>query len=121
LPLNEKEEKVARRFGTIGKPAEAGSMAALELEVSGNPEAARTLHQGSAGLLWDGAKGLLAAGIVVSLLPGRSPWKRRLGGTLTTAGALCLRFGLLVSGKQAVRDPQAVIRAQRKNRSRLSE
>ncbi|GFO59132.1 polysulfide reductase [Geomonas silvestris] len=116
--LNRREERVVRRFGTIGKIAEAGSMALFELEAAQNPEAARALDRGKAGVLWKGAKGFLAAGIALSLLPGDSVGKRRAAGTLTTIGALCLRFGLLEAGKEAVRDPQAVITPQLKGLAR---
>jgi hypothetical protein len=37
-----------------------------------------------------------------------------LSGTLTTVGAICLRFALLESGKHAAREPQALIESQRR-------
>lgn len=114
LPLNDREENVVRRFGTAGKLAEAASIIALEREVSSNPDAAKALEEGRAGVLWKGARAFVVAGIVVGLAPGRGLWKRRLSGMLTTAGAICLRYALLESGKQAAREPQAVIRGQKK-------
>jgi formate-dependent nitrite reductase membrane component NrfD len=105
LPLNEREETVVQRFGMIGKMAEAAGMVAMEHQVARNQPAARALRTGTAGVLWKGAKTLLSAGIIAGLLPWGGPWKRRVAGTLTTAGAICLRFALLESGRQAAREP----------------
>jgi formate-dependent nitrite reductase membrane component NrfD len=113
LPLNGREEKVVKRFGMVGKIGEAACMVAMEREAAVNPQAAKALHEGKGGALWQGAKAMLAAGIVLSLIPVKSPWKRRVGGAVTTAGAICLRFALLEAGKEAAREPQATIEAQR--------
>jgi formate-dependent nitrite reductase membrane component NrfD len=114
LPLNRGEEEVVQCFGIVGKVGEAACMVAMEREAAVNPEASKALEEGKAGLLWKSAKVMLAAGIVLNLIPVRSPWKRRLGGVLTTAGAICLRYALLESGKHSAREPQASIRPQRR-------
>ncbi|MBJ6723934.1 NrfD/PsrC family molybdoenzyme membrane anchor subunit [Geomesophilobacter sediminis] len=116
LPLNRCEEQVADRFGVIGKIAETASMEIMEREAGRNPVAAKAFEEGTSGLLWKSAKALVVAGTVLSLLPFKARWKRRLGGTLTTAGAICLRYALLEAGRQAARDPQAVIIEQRSRR-----
>lgn len=114
LPLSAAEQAVVQRFGTIGKAAEVVALVAVEREAGRNPEAARGHHEGKAGLLWQGAKVLLVAGIVLELVPGRSSWKRRLGGAVTTLGAICLRFAVLESGKKAASEPRAVTAVQRR-------
>lgn len=112
--LNRTEQKVVHRLGTVGRIAEAAGMAMVEREISANPEAARTLREGRGGFLWQSARGLLLAGVVLNLMPARSQVKRRRAAVLTTAGAVCLRYALMESGKQAAREPQAAIQAKRR-------
>jgi len=112
LPLTKKEEAVVKRFGMAGKLAEAAGIAALEFETSRFPEVSRPLKEGRSGMLWKGAKMCLAGGILLDVLPGKSPAKRRLGGALTTVGALMLRYALMEAGRSSAHDPQAVIRDQ---------
>lgn len=113
LPLNKHEEKVVQRFGLIGKVGEAACMIAMERSTRENEDAVSAVKQGRGGTLWTAAKVTLVAGVAVSLVPGRSPAKRMLGGALTTVGALCLRFALMETGKAAAREPQATVRPQR--------
>jgi formate-dependent nitrite reductase membrane component NrfD len=113
LPLKKREEEVVRRFGMIGKVAEAACMVAIEREGSLHPETAKGFKEGKGGRLWKGAEAMLAAGIVLAAIPIRSSFKRRLGAALTTAGAISLRFALLESGKQAAREPRSLIREQK--------
>jgi formate-dependent nitrite reductase membrane component NrfD len=110
--LNATERRIVKRFGTIGKVAEAGSMAALEVGAARNPSTATVFYSGASGVLWKAAKACLAAGIILNLLPGTSSSRRRVGGILTTIGAVCMRFALFEAGKKAARDPMAVIRQQ---------
>jgi formate-dependent nitrite reductase membrane component NrfD len=114
LDLNKREERVVRTFGLIGKIGELASMKVMEHERSIHPEAAKGMQEGKGGALWKSAEALVTAGIVLSLIPGSASWKRKLSGTCTTIGAVCLRFALLESGKQAARDPQALFTSQRK-------
>jgi formate-dependent nitrite reductase membrane component NrfD len=113
LDLNKREEKVVRRFGLVGKIGEIASMVAMERETSIHPEVARGMKEGKGGALWKSAEAFVGAGLVLNLIPGKAPWKRKLGGTLTTIGAVCLRFALLESGKQAARAPHALFESQR--------
>ncbi|QXE91963.1 hypothetical protein [Geomonas subterranea] len=64
-------------------------------------------------MLWTAAKAALVTGILVELLPVRSPLKRKVSGALTTIGAICLRFALLEAGKTAAREPRATFNVQR--------
>jgi formate-dependent nitrite reductase membrane component NrfD len=113
LPLNGREEEVVRRFGVIGKVSEAASMMVMERRSSIHPDAAKGLKEGKGGVLWKAAEVMVVAGIVLSAIPVKSPFKRRLSGALTTVGALCLRYALLESGKQAAREPRALFESQR--------
>lgn len=114
LDLNGRESKVVERFGLVGKIGEVASMVAMERETAIHPEASRGLREGKGGVLWKGAEAMVAAGIVVSLIPVSSGFKRRLSGALTTIGAVCLRFALLESGKEAARSPRALTQSQRR-------
>jgi formate-dependent nitrite reductase membrane component NrfD len=114
LELNRREEKVVKTFGIIGKIAEIASMVAMERGSSIHQEASKGLKEGKGGLLWKSAEAMVTAGIVLSLIPGKASWKRRLSGSCTTVGAVCLRFALLESGKQAAREPGALMESQRR-------
>lgn len=108
VDLNRREERVVRRFGLAGKIGEGACMLAMERESAGNAELAAGFREGKGGLFWQGAKAMIAAGIVLTAIPVPSKWKRRLSGMVTTAGAICLRFALLESGKRAARDPKVL-------------
>lgn len=114
MPLNGKEEKVVQRFGMVGKVGEAASMIAMERAKPANPEAAEAVKKGKGGVLWQTAKAALVAGILLDLVPVKSPAKRKISGALTTIGAICLRFALLETGNSAAREPQATIGPQRR-------
>ncbi|HJV35426.1 NrfD/PsrC family molybdoenzyme membrane anchor subunit [Geomonas sp.] len=112
LPLNKREDEVVRTFGLAGKIGEIACMAAMERQTSAEPEAGRGLKEGKGGLLWKSAEVMVTAGIVLSLIPVKLTWKRRLSGALTTVGAICLRYALLESGKHAAREPRVLIESQ---------
>ncbi len=111
--LSEKEQAVARRFGTLGKAAELAGIQAVEKAACQVPEVAEPLHRGKTGRMWQGAKGLTAASLLLSLLPLRRRWKKPLASVLGTAGALLLRFALFQAGKVSSQEPQATFRQQR--------
>lgn len=121
LPLNRHEEKVVQRFGMIGKIGEAAAMVAMERRTPANSEAVYGVGKGRGGLLWNAAKVALVAGAVLDLIPAKSPGRRKASGVLTTLGAICLRFALLETGKDAAREPQAVIGPQRRRMQGGSE
>ncbi|QWV95441.1 polysulfide reductase NrfD [Geomonas oryzisoli] len=113
MPLDKREEKVVQRFGMVGKAGEAACMVAMQRSEGTVPEVAAAARGGKGGVLWTAAKAALVTGILVELLPVRSPVKRKVSGALTTIGANCLRFALLESGKSAAREPQATFNLQR--------
>ncbi|WP_051293015.1 NrfD/PsrC family molybdoenzyme membrane anchor subunit [Citrifermentans bremense] len=114
LPLNLHEEKVVQRFGMVGKVGEAAAMVAMERRTPANKEAVYGFEKGRGGLLWNAAKVALVAGVVLDLIPAKSSTRRKASGLLTTLGAICLRYALLETGKDAAREPQAVIGPQRR-------
>jgi formate-dependent nitrite reductase membrane component NrfD len=118
LPLNQHEEEVVQRFGMVGKVGEAAAMMAMERRTPENREAVYGVEKGRGGLLWNAAKAALVAGVVLDLIPSKSPARRKASGVFTTLGAICLRYALLETGKDAAREPQAVIGPQRQRMQR---
>jgi formate-dependent nitrite reductase membrane component NrfD len=111
--LNRQEAAAVERFGTMGKVAELLAAIALERNASTVERVARPLKTGFSGLLWQTAKVLTVAGIVISIIPGKSRKKRILSGAIGTAASLCLRFGVFYAGRVSARDPRASFEQQR--------
>jgi formate-dependent nitrite reductase membrane component NrfD len=112
--LSTRETKVVERFGIAGKVVDLAAMAAMERETDRIEPVGRPLRDGLAGALWNTARTMTAASLVLSLLPGRSRAKKFAGGLLGTAGALALRFAVFHAGKASSRDPRATFRQQRR-------
>ena len=113
MELSDKESRIVRRFAVAGAVAELASGVAVEREAGTVERVARPLHEGTAGMLLKAAKGLTAAGLLLTLLPGRWRWKRFLAGCLGTAGAIAVKFGIFEAGKASARDPRATFHQQR--------
>jgi len=103
----------AHRFGIIAKVAELAMTFALQREVSIVPRVARPLRTGPSGVLWKSARALTALSLAASLLGGKRRSRRLLAGLLGTAGALALRFGVVLAGRFSARDPHASFQQQR--------
>jgi len=114
--LSSREEAVVHRFGVAGKAAELACTALVEREAGVVERVGKPLHEGVSGALWRASKGLTGASLVLSVVPGKSPWKRRVGALLGTAGAITLRFAVLHAGKASTRDPRATFEQQRAGR-----
>jgi formate-dependent nitrite reductase membrane component NrfD len=112
-PLSSREEKVVSRFGIAGKVVDLAAMTAVEREASKAEPVDRPFREGLSGALWQAAKGMTAASLALSLLPGKARIKKIAGGLLGTAGALALRFAVFHAGKASSRDPRATFRPQR--------
>lgn len=113
-PLSRRERVVARSYGLIGKTVALAGAALLELEVGQVPRVALPLHTGASGTLWQLARGLTGASLLLSLLPGHGSRGRRVAsGLLGTAGAMSLRWAIFQAGKSSARDPRATFRQQR--------
>jgi hypothetical protein len=115
LPVNlsPREEEIVERFGIAGKVVDLASMAVVEHEANRVEAVGRPLREGFPGALWNAARALTAASLVLSLLPGRSRVKRFAGGLLGTAGAVALRFAVFHAGKASAREPRATFHSQR--------
>ncbi len=111
--FNRQEDEAIERFGLIGKFTELASAIVLEREASQVARVGRPLKTGLSGFLWQTAKVLTAAGIILSLSPGSGRGKRIISGILGTAGSLFLRFGIFFAGKASARDPRASFEQQR--------
>ena len=116
MDLEDDEERVVHRFGLMGKVAELAAMAAVEREAGRVERVGRPLREGLSGALWRAARGLTAASLVLSLLPGRSRRKRLASGVLGSAGGIALRFAVFQAGKASARDPRATFQHQRQGR-----
>jgi formate-dependent nitrite reductase membrane component NrfD len=116
MDLTEREERVVRRFGVLGKLAEMGAMLAVERDARMVERVGRPLRDGVSGALWKAARGLTAASLTLSLLPGRSRGKRTASALLGAAGSLAVRFAVFHAGKASARDPRATFQQQRQGR-----
>lgn len=113
VALSPREEKIVERFGAVGKVVDLAAMAVVELEAKRVEPVGRPLEEGLPGALWQAARILTGASLVLSLVPGRGRAKRFAGGLLGTAGALALRFAVFHAGKASARDPRASFSRQR--------
>jgi formate-dependent nitrite reductase membrane component NrfD len=113
VALTPREEAIVERFGIAGKVIDLTAMAVVEREAERADPVGRPLREGLSGTLWKTAKAMTAAGLVLSLLPGRSRARRAASGLIGTVGALTLRFAVFHAGKASARDPKATFRPQR--------
>ncbi len=111
--LNRAETKAVERFGLMGKIIEILAAQMLEVEAGRVSRVGRPLKSGFSGFLWQSAKVLTVAGIVLSLTPGTSRGKRIASGLIGTAASVLLRFGIFHAGKASTRDPRASFELQR--------
>ncbi|MBV8863968.1 MAG: polysulfide reductase NrfD [Acidobacteriaceae bacterium] len=111
--FNRQETRAIERFGLVGKITEFASAFVLERDANQVPRVARPLKTGLSGFLWQTAKVLTVAGIVLSLTPGNGRGKRIASDLIGTAGSLFLRFGIFFAGKVSARDPRASFELQR--------
>ena len=111
--LNRAETNAVERFGLMGKIIELLASVVLERDAKRVTRVGKPLQTGLSGLLWQSAKVLTVAGIIVSLLPGKSRAKKITSGVIGTAASLCLRFGIFYAGKSSARDPRASFEQQR--------
>ncbi|MDQ2841861.1 MAG: polysulfide reductase NrfD [Acidobacteriota bacterium] len=112
--LNGAETKAVECFGLMGKVIELMSAMVLERDASEIERVGCPLKSGLSGFLWQGAKVLTAAGILLSLAPGKGRGKRIASGIIGTAASICLRYGIFYAGKSSARDPRTSFETQRK-------
>lgn len=113
MDLNEAEERAVTRLGVAAKAAELAAATAVEREASTVGRVGAPLHDGLSGALWKAAKAATAASLAISLMPGRTRWKRTAAGALATSGAVATRFAIWRAGVASARDPRATFEQQR--------
>ena len=113
MPLDRRERAIMTIFGTAGRLAELAATVAVDRAAREIPRVGKPLAEGATGALWNAARVLTGASLVLSLMPGRSRGKRIAAGIAGTAGALCLRFAIFHAGKRSAMDPRATFRQQR--------
>jgi formate-dependent nitrite reductase membrane component NrfD len=113
FPQGHMERRVVHAFQLGGTAAALGTACAVRWEASRSAEVVRPLKEGMSGALWKAFLGCTAAGLALSLAPGRARWKMVATSVLTSAGALAMRFAFFHAGKVSARNPQATFRAQR--------
>ncbi len=132
VPLPERDARIVRRFGVIGKLAALVAERFVEREVSRHDRVARPLHEGVTSGLWRASTVLTAVSLGLTLgdralahAAGRKPGGRharvrRLQGAARVVGGLCgalgsmaLRWAVFQGGKRSARDPRAVFEPQR--------
>lgn len=111
--LDEREHRVAERFGAVAKVVDLAATVAVEREAARVERVSRPLREGLSGALWKAAKMSTAASLVLSVLPGTSRGKRIASALLGTGGALALRFAVWHAGTVSARDPRATFHMQR--------
>jgi formate-dependent nitrite reductase membrane component NrfD len=112
--LNARESRAVERFALMGKLLELAAALVLETEARRVSRVGRPLQEGFSGFLWRAAKVTIVAGIVVSVLPGKSRAKSAVSGVLGSAASLFVRFGIFFAGKASARDPRASFEQQRR-------
>jgi formate-dependent nitrite reductase membrane component NrfD len=111
--MSPREAKSVERFGIIGKLLQLGAALALEAEACRIQRVGQPLREGFGGFLWQSAKVLTIASVIVSVMQGNSRRKRVAAGLLGSAASICLRFGIFYAGKASARDPRASFEQQR--------
>ncbi|HEX4166054.1 MAG TPA: NrfD/PsrC family molybdoenzyme membrane anchor subunit [Bryobacteraceae bacterium] len=111
--LNNAETKAVEIFGLMGKIIELLAAQSLETEASRVSRVGRPLKSGFSGFLWQTAKLLTVAGIILAVTPGKRHGKRIASGLIGSAASLCLRFGIFHAGKASARDPRSSFESQR--------
>lgn len=111
--LNPVEMRIVRAFTAIGAAAEVGCSQLMARDVSRVEQVGLPLKQGLSGALWKTAGALSAAGLAVTLLPGRGHRKRVVAGTLAALGSFVLRFAVHYAGEASANDPKATFHLQR--------
>jgi len=113
VPLSEREERVTTVFAIAGGVIELAGIHAVEQETNVVPQVGRPLRHGVPGTLWQAAKVLSAASLVLSLIPDKRRNTRRISGICGTLSSLCVRFAIFYGGKQSAADPRASFHQQR--------
>jgi formate-dependent nitrite reductase membrane component NrfD len=113
-PIGRRGRAAARGFAVLGGTLSLALAHAFEREVARSPRAARPLHMGASGALFQVARAMAGAGLLLSVAPPRRQRAARaLGDALALAGSLGLRAAIFLAGKASARDPRATFHQQR--------
>jgi formate-dependent nitrite reductase membrane component NrfD len=107
------ERALTRALTACGTAGELLAGHVVERVLGELPRGLTPLRQDRAGKLWKASKLCAAAGLGLALLSSRHRKAGVAAALLTTAGAICMRFGLIEAGRQSARDPRASFRQQR--------
>lgn len=108
----ERDRRLAKTFGVIGKATELAGAYAVDAELRLHPAVAPGLRQGTAGVLWTASKVMSAGALALAVWPGRSRRRTLATVILSTAASVTTRFALMRAGKRSARDPEASFAAQ---------
>ncbi len=108
-----REERAITTFAIVGSVMELAGAAAVERETGRVPQVGLPLRRGATGALWNTAKVLSAASLVLTLVPGKSRRMRNVSGVVGTLASLAVRFAIFHAGKRSAADPRATFHLQR--------
>jgi formate-dependent nitrite reductase membrane component NrfD len=114
LGMDARGRRVANTFGILGGALELVAERAYEGQAERIPAVGRPLRTGVSGVLWNSAKALTMAGLMMSIF-GRGKRAHQVGALLGTAGSLVLRYAVMQAGRASARDPRATFHQQRAN------
>ena len=112
-PATERERRVVRAFGLIGRIGELAAARWVERDAGRIDRVGRPLREGPSGAMLRAAKAATTAAVVLALAPGRGRAQRMATGLLGTAGAALVKLGIFYAGAPSVRDPRASFELQR--------
>jgi formate-dependent nitrite reductase membrane component NrfD len=113
MRLNREERSIATRFQLVGRVAELAAAEAVERQACSNERVGRPLREGVSGAIWQAAKVLNVASLVLTIMPGNSKMRRRIAGVCGILGGIAVRFAIFHAGKASTRDPRATFEQQR--------
>jgi formate-dependent nitrite reductase membrane component NrfD len=105
----------ARRFALGGALVELAMEHRMERSMGITAE---PLHEGTAGTLMTAAKACTVAGVLGTVVAGRSRPVAVVTGAALLAGSLCTRFGIFEAGQQSAQDPKYTVVPQRERLER---
>lgn len=114
MSLNQREQSIVLRFGTIAEIAEIAAAKALDQEVSRVESVARPYKEGLSGTLWTASMKLSYLSLALGYLSRRSRIADLAGGIVGTVGGVVTRFALFHAGKASARDPRSTFELQRR-------
>jgi hypothetical protein len=107
------DDDVAHRLGVVARVSEIASGLAVDRDARRVERVAEPLHEGVSGTLWQASKVLTIVSLVLSLLPGRRKWLRRLAAVAGLLGSSGAKFAIFRAGFASGLDPRATFEQQR--------